>query len=52
MPSALGEPTLHLHLYGKSMSPGRKVGHVTVLAHDAESALATARAAAAAVLAP
>ena len=52
VPSALGEPTLHLHLYGKSMSPGRKVGHVTVLAHDAESALATARAAAAAVLAP
>jgi 5-(carboxyamino)imidazole ribonucleotide synthase len=26
----------HLHLYGKEARPGRKVGHVTVLARDAE----------------
>ncbi len=29
-------PGAHLHLYGKAPRPGRKVGHVTVVADDAE----------------
>lgn len=29
-------PDAHLHLYGKSLRPGRKVGHVTVRADSAE----------------
>lgn len=33
-----------VHLYGKDVRPGRKVGHVTVIADDAEDALARARA--------
>jgi len=33
--AALAEvPEAHLHLYGKSVRPKRKVGHVTVLGHD------------------
>ncbi|MBA3846245.1 MAG: 5-(carboxyamino)imidazole ribonucleotide synthase, partial [Planctomycetes bacterium] len=32
----LAIPGAHLHLYGKSSRPGRKVGHVTVVAADAE----------------
>ena len=28
---ALGEPDSHLHLYGKSVRPGRKMGHITRL---------------------
>jgi 5-(carboxyamino)imidazole ribonucleotide synthase len=51
VPRALGDPTVHLHLYGKSLSPGRKIGHVTALSDDPDAALATARAAAASVLA-
>jgi 5-(carboxyamino)imidazole ribonucleotide synthase len=43
---ALEDPTVHLHLYGKSYAPGRKLGHVTVLAGDPDTALASARAAA------
>jgi 5-(carboxyamino)imidazole ribonucleotide synthase len=31
--SALDDPDVHLHLYGKEPRPGRKVGHVTVR-HD------------------
>jgi 5-(carboxyamino)imidazole ribonucleotide synthase len=27
----------HLHLYGKAPHPGRKVGHVTLCAHDADT---------------
>lgn len=42
-PPALGDllrvPGAHVHLYGKSSRPGRKVGHVTVCA-DAPAALA------------
>ncbi len=38
------DPTVHLHLYGKSEArPGRKMGHFTVQAADAETALAKAR---------
>ncbi len=32
----LGIPGVHLHPYGKALRPGRKVGHVTVTAPDAE----------------
>ena len=28
-PAILAEPDAHLHLYGKSLRPGRKMGHVT-----------------------
>jgi 5-(carboxyamino)imidazole ribonucleotide synthase len=39
----LEEPTAHLHLYGKSPRPGRKVGHVTVVAGHAQIDRATRR---------
>jgi 5-(carboxyamino)imidazole ribonucleotide synthase len=32
----LAVPDAHLHLYGKSLRPGRKVGHVTLRADSAE----------------
>jgi 5-(carboxyamino)imidazole ribonucleotide synthase len=32
----LSVPDAHLHLYGKSLRPGRKVGHVTVRADSSE----------------
>jgi 5-(carboxyamino)imidazole ribonucleotide synthase len=32
--SVLDIADVHLHLYGKQSRPGRKVGHLTVLAHD------------------
>ncbi len=35
-PTVLAVPGAHLHLYGKSPRPGRKVGHVTVRAATAE----------------
>ncbi|HZT81684.1 MAG TPA: ATP-grasp domain-containing protein, partial [Gemmataceae bacterium] len=35
--AVLGMPGAHLHLYGKAPRPGRKLGHVTVHAPDAES---------------
>jgi len=31
---ALAVPGVHLHFYGKSARPGRKLGHVTALGHD------------------
>lgn len=34
-----GDPDVHLHVYGKSPAPGRKLGHVTVVA-DTREALA------------
>lgn len=43
---ALAVPGAHVHLYGKSARPGRKLGHVTVTADTAERALELARAAA------
>jgi 5-(carboxyamino)imidazole ribonucleotide synthase len=49
---ALEDPSVHLHLYGKAFRPGRKVGHVTALAADPDTALAAARRSAAALLAP
>jgi 5-(carboxyamino)imidazole ribonucleotide synthase len=30
----LGDPDVHLHLYGKEVRPGRKVGHVTICGDD------------------
>ena len=43
--AALREPSVHLHLYGKSEArEGRKMGHVTVLDDDAEVAATRARA--------
>ncbi len=33
--AVLAVPGAHLHRYGKAPRPGRKVGHVTVVAHDA-----------------
>jgi 5-(carboxyamino)imidazole ribonucleotide synthase len=45
--AALAEvPEAHVHLYGKSPRPGRKVGHVTVLGSDVAAARRRARAAA------
>ena len=35
-PELLAVPDAHLHLYGKSLRPGRKVGHVTVRASSTE----------------
>lgn len=41
------DPGLHIHSYGKSMKPGRKVGHVTVVDNDFDDARDRARHAAA-----
>jgi 5-(carboxyamino)imidazole ribonucleotide synthase len=37
------DPGLKVHLYGKAVRPGRKVGHVTVLGTDYEELLARGR---------
>lgn len=36
-------PNAHIHLYGKAVRPGRKLGHVTVVAQDHAQASAQAR---------
>ncbi|GAA3527414.1 5-(carboxyamino)imidazole ribonucleotide synthase [Aeromicrobium panaciterrae] len=36
-------PEAHIHLYGKSVKAGRKVGHLTVTGDDLETVLARAR---------
>ena len=41
------DPGVHLHMYGKTVRPGRKVGHTTTLGEDAEDVRARARHAAA-----
>jgi 5-(carboxyamino)imidazole ribonucleotide synthase len=46
LPSALGVPNTHIHLYQKQPRPGRKIGHVTSLAPSADEALDLARTAA------
>lgn len=38
--SVLSLPDTHLHLYGKSPRPGRKIGHINLLAEDLERLLA------------
>jgi 5-(carboxyamino)imidazole ribonucleotide synthase len=45
--AALSITGVHLHLYGKAARPGRKLGHVTVVADGIKAALAAARTAAA-----
>ncbi len=37
------EPGVHIHLYGKAVKPGRKVGHVTATGTDTDDVLARAR---------
>ncbi len=37
------DPGLKVHLYGKAVRPGRKVGHVTVLGNDLDDLLARGR---------
>jgi len=37
------DPGLRVHLYGKEVRPGRKVGHVTVIGDDLEELLDRAR---------
>jgi 5-(carboxyamino)imidazole ribonucleotide synthase len=47
-PHALArDPRIRVHLYGKAMRPGRKVGHVNAYGDDLEDCLARARHAAA-----
>ena len=41
------DPGLKIHMYGKEVRPGRKIGHVTVLSEDLDDALRRARHAAA-----
>lgn len=43
LPAALAVAGLHVHLYGKSPKPGRKLGHVTVVGEDRDEVLARAR---------
>ena len=43
----LADPDVRVHLYGKGVKPGRKVGHITVLGADVDAARRSARAAAA-----
>jgi 5-(carboxyamino)imidazole ribonucleotide synthase len=52
LPQALAVPGAHVHLYGKAVRPGRKIGHVTVLGDDPATALAAAREAADRLVAP
>jgi len=35
--AVLGLPETHLHLYGKSARPNRKLGHVTIKTKDQET---------------
>lgn len=37
------DPALHVHLYGKEVRPGRKVGHVTAVGSDLDSLRARTR---------
>lgn len=37
------DPGIKVHLYGKTVRPGRKVGHVTVIGNDLEQLLARGR---------
>ena len=43
LPEALAIENAHVHLYGKAARPGRKLGHVTVLAESRDEARARAR---------
>ncbi|RAY12302.1 5-(carboxyamino)imidazole ribonucleotide synthase [Actinomadura craniellae] len=37
------DPAVKVHFYGKSVRPGRKIGHVTALGHDLDEVRARAR---------
>ena len=50
--SALDEPQAHVHLYGKSPRPGRKLGHVTVVGENGDEVRASAWSAAVALGTP
>jgi 5-(carboxyamino)imidazole ribonucleotide synthase len=40
----LAMPAVYVHLYGKKETkPGRKMGHITLLGHDAESLIVKAK---------
>jgi len=52
LPTALEVADAAIHLYGKASRPGRKIGHVTVLADDPEVALSHARQVAAVLVGP
>ena len=43
---ALAVPGVHVHLYGKTPQPGRKLGHVTVCGQDLQPTRQAARLAA------
>ena len=47
LPVVLANPDVRVHLYGKSVKPGRKVGHVTVRGDEVAATQAAARAASA-----
>jgi len=49
---ALGEGNAHVHLYGKSPRPGRKLGHVTVVGDDGDTVRSAAWSAAVALGTP
>lgn len=49
LPAVLADDGVHVHLYGKSVRPGRKVGHVNALDRDLTRARRRAMAAAAAL---
>jgi 5-(carboxyamino)imidazole ribonucleotide synthase len=37
------DPGVRIHMYGKEVRPGRKIGHVTVSSDDLDDALRRAR---------
>ncbi len=43
LPVVLADPSLRVHLYGKAVKPGRKVGHVTVLGDEVAATQDAAR---------
>ncbi|WP_232549440.1 5-(carboxyamino)imidazole ribonucleotide synthase [Propioniciclava soli] len=47
LPAVLADPGTRVHLYGKAVKPGRKVGHVTVCGDDVATTRDAARAASA-----
>lgn len=52
VPAALTDPSVHVHLYGKTWRQGRKLGHVTALGETTDDALRSARAGAQALVGP
>jgi 5-(carboxyamino)imidazole ribonucleotide synthase len=34
VPDVLIDPAVHVHLYGKGVRPGRKIGHVSICGDD------------------